>query len=99
GAINDCWDWWGYDSPDYARKTGPQVAAVKAMVDRLTGVAPSPAARCYTASNLGHLFADRAYALWGFIYAKGSDQALGWWFGNTTLKESPPGFYAVGNCS
>jgi poly(3-hydroxybutyrate) depolymerase len=30
-----CWDWWGYTGPDYATKTGPQIAAVKAMVDRL----------------------------------------------------------------
>lgn len=34
-ATNGCWDWWGYDSPDYARKSGPQMAAIKAMVDRL----------------------------------------------------------------
>jgi poly(3-hydroxybutyrate) depolymerase len=34
-AINSCWDWWGYDSPDYARKSGPQMAAVKAMVTQL----------------------------------------------------------------
>lgn len=30
-----CWDWWGYGGPDYATKAGPQIAAVKAMVDRL----------------------------------------------------------------
>jgi poly(3-hydroxybutyrate) depolymerase len=32
---NGCWDWWGYDSPDYATKTGPQMKMVKAMVDGL----------------------------------------------------------------
>jgi poly(3-hydroxybutyrate) depolymerase len=32
---NGCWDWWGYDSPDYAKKTGPQMTMVKAMVDGL----------------------------------------------------------------
>ncbi|MBC8059008.1 MAG: hypothetical protein H7Y61_20770 [Rhizobiales bacterium] len=31
-AINGCWDWWGYD---YARRSGPQMAAIKAMVARL----------------------------------------------------------------
>jgi hypothetical protein len=31
-----CWDWWGYDDPNYAIKTGNQMKAVKAMVDRLT---------------------------------------------------------------
>ena len=32
-----CWDWWGYDGPDYATKASRQVAAVKAMVDRIAG--------------------------------------------------------------
>jgi poly(3-hydroxybutyrate) depolymerase len=31
-----CWDWWGYDSPNYYRKDGPQMKAVKKMIDRLT---------------------------------------------------------------
>jgi poly(3-hydroxybutyrate) depolymerase len=30
-----CWDWWGYTGPQYATKAGPQVRAIKAMVDRL----------------------------------------------------------------
>ncbi len=34
---NGCWDWWGYDSPDYAKKTGPQIAMVRAMIARLAG--------------------------------------------------------------
>lgn len=33
-----CWDWWGYTGPQYANKSGPQVKAVKAMVDRLVSV-------------------------------------------------------------
>jgi poly(3-hydroxybutyrate) depolymerase len=32
-----CWDWWGYTGGDYAAKSGGQIAAVKAMIDRLTG--------------------------------------------------------------
>jgi len=36
-APNGCWDWWGYDSTDFASKSGPQIRAVKAMVDRLSG--------------------------------------------------------------
>jgi len=39
-AINGCWDWWGYDSVDYARKIGPQMAAIKAMVDSVGSGAP-----------------------------------------------------------
>jgi poly(3-hydroxybutyrate) depolymerase len=31
-----CWDWWGYDSADYDTHRGPQLLAVKRMVDRLT---------------------------------------------------------------
>jgi len=32
-----CWDWWGYDSDakTYDEKTGPQMAAVKAIIDRI----------------------------------------------------------------
>jgi poly(3-hydroxybutyrate) depolymerase len=32
---NGCWDWWGYTGPAYATKAGPQIRAVRAMVDRL----------------------------------------------------------------
>ena len=35
-ATNSCWDWWGYDSANYAKKSGPQMAAIKAMVDQLS---------------------------------------------------------------
>ena len=30
-----CWDWWGYTGPLYHTKNGPQIRAVKAMIDRL----------------------------------------------------------------
>lgn len=36
GATNSCWDWWGYDNANYAKKSGPQMAAVKAMVDKVS---------------------------------------------------------------
>jgi poly(3-hydroxybutyrate) depolymerase len=32
-----CWDWWGYTGDDHHLKSGAQVAAVKAMIDRITG--------------------------------------------------------------
>jgi len=32
-----CWDWWGYTGADYAKKSGLQMKAIKAMVDRLSG--------------------------------------------------------------
>jgi poly(3-hydroxybutyrate) depolymerase len=31
-----CWDWWGYDDPDYAVRSGRQLAAVRRMVGRIT---------------------------------------------------------------
>ena len=44
-ATNSCWDWWGYDSANYAKKAGPQMAAIKAMVDQVSagGATPPPA--------------------------------------------------------
>lgn len=53
-ATNSCWDWCGYDSANYAKKSGPQMAAIKAMVDRLSGT-PPPAANCYTSNNYAHI--------------------------------------------
>jgi len=32
---NGCWDWWGYDGPDYFKKRGAQMSAVKKMLERL----------------------------------------------------------------
>lgn len=33
---NGCWDWWGYTGEAYATQAGPQIAAIKAMLDDLT---------------------------------------------------------------
>ncbi|MBI1397783.1 MAG: hypothetical protein GC151_17565 [Betaproteobacteria bacterium] len=30
-----CWDWWGYTGSAYATRLGPQVAALRAMADRI----------------------------------------------------------------
>lgn len=38
GSTNGCWDWWGYDSANYAKKSGPQMMAIKGMVDRVTSI-------------------------------------------------------------
>ena len=35
GNLEGCWDWWGYDDPDYAAKSGRQMAALRRMVTRL----------------------------------------------------------------
>lgn len=34
-----CWDWWGFTGDDYATHTGPQIAALAAMIGRLAGSA------------------------------------------------------------
>ena len=34
-----CWDWWGYEGPDYATKDGPQIEAVRGMIADLMGQA------------------------------------------------------------
>jgi len=31
-----CWDWWGYTGPLYHTKQGPQIRALKAMLERLS---------------------------------------------------------------
>lgn len=187
-ATNSCWDWWGYDSADYAKKSGPQMVAVHAMVKHLAGgsataalAAPgslstsnatassmklswsavpgaagyvvyrnggrrnatpltttsytdndlvagssyswsvkavdSSGARgaastsatasttgmtpvCTTSDNYSHTMAARAYALYGFTYAYGSNQAMGLWniYINTTLKKTASGYYQIGTC-
>ncbi|MDF0604835.1 fibronectin type III domain-containing protein [Neisseriaceae bacterium TC5R-5] len=57
-ATNSCWDWWGYDSANYAKKSGPQMAAIKAMVDQLSsgssggGSTPPPANTLPAPSNV-----------------------------------------------
>ena len=41
-ATNSCWDWWGYDNANYAKKAGPQMAAIKAMVDQVSAGTTTP---------------------------------------------------------
>jgi poly(3-hydroxybutyrate) depolymerase/chitodextrinase len=36
-----CWDWWGYDDPNYATKNGNQMKAVKAMMDKIASGVPA----------------------------------------------------------
>ena len=35
--LRGCWDWWGYSGSDYLVRSGPQMRAVKAMIDRIVG--------------------------------------------------------------
>lgn len=108
-ATNGCWDWWGYDNANYAKKSGPQMLAIKGMVDRLasgTGGTepppppPPPSCTSFTASNYAHTTAGRAYASFGVTYAKGSNQNMGLWnvFTTTTLKQTATNYYVIGTC-
>jgi hypothetical protein len=101
---NACWDWFGYDDPNYAKKSGRQIVAVKEMVDRITGSlpspAPSPTATCFTATNFDHVRAGRAHDSSFSALANGSNQNMGLdnIFITTTLKRTGPNFYAIGGC-
>ena len=103
-ATNSCWDWWGYDSANYAKKSGPQMLAIKAMVDQISGTTPPPppppTATCWSASNYSHTLAGRAYAYFGLTYANGSSQNMGLWniYTTTTLKQTGSNYYVIGTC-
>lgn len=47
-----CWDWWGFTGENYATKSGMQIGAINAMIDRLAGktapsAAPAPSPVCH----------------------------------------------------
>ena len=97
---NGCWDWWGYDDSAYHIKEGRQMAAVKAMIDRLAG-AESGDGYCqrHEGQNYGHWQADRAEIcnVW-LLCAKVSGESLGWMFGSATLYEHPRGHFTAEPC-
>ena len=101
---NSCWDWWGYDDAAYATKNGRQMTAVKAMLDRLTGLTPvpddDPFCGRFEASNLGHWQAGRARVCdWWFVCAVGSGERLGLAISSSTLFEHPQGSFSTVSCS
>jgi poly(3-hydroxybutyrate) depolymerase len=99
---NACWDWWGYDDPDYATKSGRQMAAVRAMLTRLAGGTrpPPPFCQAYRGTNLGHWWAGRAAvcAYW-FFCAIGSGDNLGFAAASSTVYESPKGYFSTEPCA
>ncbi|USX55584.1 PHB depolymerase family esterase [Lentzea sp. HUAS12] len=101
-----CWDWWGYQSAQYAQKSGPQMTAVVNMVKALSNGGPAPTTTttttttappsgCVTASNYAHTVAGRAYANLGQTYALGSNQALGLWntYTTSTLRQTSANYW------
>lgn len=99
-----CWNWFDFNrnDPDYANKNGRQMQAVKGMIDRIAGVSmpPDPSPRCYTATNAEHVLAGRARDWFFFALANGSNRFLGLdnTFTVTTLKQTGPNYFVVGNC-
>lgn len=71
-----------------------------AMSSPASGTTTGAPATCYTASNYAHTTAGRAYASWGYTYAKGSNQNMGLWniYTVTTLKQTAPDYFVIGTC-
>jgi poly(3-hydroxybutyrate) depolymerase len=95
---NACWDWWGYDDARHATRNGRQMAAVRAMLDRLAGV--EPFCQAHAAGNLEHWQAGRAEVcnIW-LLCATGSREPIGFMFGTTTLYERPQGTFSTQGCA
>lgn len=104
GNPNGCWDWWGYDDPDYATRNGPQMAAVAQMATALgvpfvgTG-AEDPVCISHEAFNSVHWQQDRAEPCgFGALCAMGSGDRIGSWFGASTLFETEVGTFQLESC-
>lgn len=93
-----CWDWWGYDDPAHVTRNGRQMAAVRAMLDRLAGI--EPFCEAHAGSNALHWQDGRAAVcnVW-FLCAAGSGDPLGTMFGSTTLYERPEGYFSTQSCA
>ena len=107
GNPNGCWDWWGYDDPAYYTRRGRQMAAVTRMAARL-GVpfAGAPDAddpsfcQSYNDWNWSHWLADRAVLCgWGAVCAVGTGDVAGFFYGSSTLYESPEGAFSTTPCT
>lgn len=62
-----------------------------------TTTPPPAGATCHPGSNYDHVTAGRATTTGGYVYARGSGQAMGLYnvFTRHTLRQSPPGYYTV----
>jgi poly(3-hydroxybutyrate) depolymerase len=99
---NGCWDWWGYDDPAYATRSGRQMAAVWAMLTRLAGGSEPQPAICeiYARSNFDHWWSGRAEpcSVW-FLCAVGSGDYLGFATGFSTVYERRQGYFSTTPCT
>ena len=107
GNPRGCWDWWGYDDPDHALRSGRQTAAVAAMAARLgaplapENPTPGPTScTVHEGPNWSHWLEERA--TWcGFysICTATSGERLGPVWSGSTIYESPPGTFAAQPCA
>lgn len=99
---NGCWDWWGYDDPNFAVKSGGQMVAIKTMIDRIVSGNTAAPYRCqdWYGSNQEHVRNGRATASGGNAYATNSNQYLGFHSAAayTSVRSTSPGYYAYGTC-
>jgi poly(3-hydroxybutyrate) depolymerase len=110
GNPKGCWDWWGYDDPDFAVREGRQMAAVARMAARLGAPLTSTggdegdddeqvSCQRHVAFNSEHLIGGRAaFCGFGVLCARGSGEFIGPPFLATTLFESPVGRFSVLPC-
>lgn len=111
GNPKGCWDWFGYDDPDFALRTGRQMAAVARMAARLGAPltagadeagppeAAAPFCRRHEDFNAQHLMAGRAFfCAFGVVCATGTGEFIGPVFVATTLYESPEGRFSTDRC-
>ena len=105
GNPNGCWDWWGYDDPDYATRNGPQMAAVAQMATALgvpfVGTGPEESVCIsHEAFNSVHWQQDRAAPCgFGALCALGSGDPIGSWFGASTLFVTELGAFQLESCA
>ncbi len=100
GNPNGCWDWWGYDDPDHATRSGRQMAAVRAMLSRLAGDGDEDAfCEVHDGFNFAHWQEGRARLCgWWSLCAVGSGDRLGLALNRVTLYERPAGLFGTAPC-
>ena len=88
----------GYSYTVAAADSSGAVGALSAAVNATT----SAPAQCFTDNNYNQTVAGRAHQSLGYVYANGSNQAMGLWNVYTvhTLKETAPNYYVIsdGGC-
>ncbi|CAG0988331.1 Exochitinase 1 [Burkholderiales bacterium] len=70
---------------------GPKSEAMNATTQAGSGGA------CFTANNVAHVSAGRAYLAWGLVYARGSNESMGFYSALTTtkLRQTATDYYVV----